>query len=108
MGRTWRRAQPQGPAPRQFLTRQTVLKRAILGSQLDWPILSAGPSRSPRSMSYPVRERRGTCSSRLAVAWGTPSVARAALSPAIHPLSDRTGVRIGEVTGLVLASEAGR
>src|SRR5450756_1875325 len=24
MGRNWRRAQPQGPAPRQFLTRQTM------------------------------------------------------------------------------------
>ena len=37
-----------------------------------------------------------------------PDVARVALSPAIHPLSGRTGVRVGEVTGLVLASEAGR
>jgi hypothetical protein len=24
MGRNWKRAQPQGPAPRQFLTRQTM------------------------------------------------------------------------------------
>ena len=24
MGRSWKRAQPQGPAPRQFLTRQTM------------------------------------------------------------------------------------
>ena len=26
MGRNWRRAQPQGPAPRQFLTRQLSFK----------------------------------------------------------------------------------
>ena len=26
MGRNWRRAQPQGPAPRQFLTRQQFFK----------------------------------------------------------------------------------
>src|SRR5664279_2382661 len=26
MGRNWKRAQPQGPAPRQFLTRQLFLK----------------------------------------------------------------------------------
>ncbi len=25
MGRNWKRAQPQGPAPRQFLTRQRTL-----------------------------------------------------------------------------------
>ena len=25
MGRSWKRAQPHGPAPRQFLTRQTAL-----------------------------------------------------------------------------------
>ena len=26
MGRSWKRAQPQGPAPRQFLTRQLFFK----------------------------------------------------------------------------------
>jgi transposase len=27
MGRNWKRAQPQGPAPRQFLTRQSAFNR---------------------------------------------------------------------------------
>ena len=27
MGRNWKRAQPYGPAPRQFLTRQLAFKR---------------------------------------------------------------------------------
>ena len=27
MGRSWKRAQPQGPAPRQFLTRQSAIRR---------------------------------------------------------------------------------
>ena len=53
MGRNWKRAQPQGPAPRQFLTRQNYRRNEA------WGELSAATRRQCEGFPRAVTKNSG-------------------------------------------------
>src|ERR1700730_16457526 len=68
------------------------------------PANSTGPSRSRRSVLHLVRELRGICSNRSAVAWGAPLIRWSddgAIVLAARPIASSSGTSLGDVLRLL-------